>query len=40
MANVIVKYKDNIITEMSSEGTKTLKTSGKYCEDDIIFSYL
>jgi hypothetical protein len=39
MANVIVKYKGSTIAEMSSASTKTLKTSGKYCEDDITVSY-
>ena len=28
MADVTVKYKDNIIAEMSAESTKTLNTSG------------
>lgn len=40
MADVTVKYKGNTIAEMSEEGTKTLKTSGKYCEDDITVSYV
>lgn len=40
MADVTVKYKGSTIAEMSEEGTKTLKTSGKYCEDDITVSYV
>ena len=39
MADVTVKYKDNIIAEMSAESTKTLNTSGQYCEGDISISY-
>lgn len=39
MADVTVKYKGNVIAEMSEESTKTLKTSGKYCEGDISVSY-
>lgn len=39
MADVTVKYKGSTIAEMSEEGTKTLKTSGKYCEGDIEVSY-
>lgn len=40
MADVTVKYKGSTIAEMSEESTKTLKTSGKYCEDDITVSYV
>ena len=39
MANVTVKYKGSTIAEMSEEGTKTLKTSRKYCEGDIAVNY-
>lgn len=39
MADVTVKYKGNTIAEMSAAGTKTLNTSGLYCEDDIEVSY-
>lgn len=31
-----VKYKGQAITTLSGEQTKTLKTSGKYCEADIV----
>ena len=31
-----VKYKGNIIASLSENETKTLKTSGKYCEGDIV----
>ena len=34
--SVNIKYKNNIIAEMTDTGTKTLKTAGKYCEADII----
>ncbi len=40
MADVTVKYKGATLVEMSEEGTKTLKTSGKYCEDNISISYV
>ena len=34
--SVAVKYKGNTIAELTESGTKTLKTSGKYCEADIV----
>lgn len=34
--SVTVKYKGNAIAELTDNGAKTLKTSGKYCEADII----
>ena len=34
--SVTVKYKGNSIAELTENGTKTLQTSGKYCEADII----
>ena len=34
--SVNIKYKNNSIAELSDTGAKTLKTSGKYCEGDII----
>lgn len=40
MADVTVKYKGSTIAELSAEGAKTLKTSGKYCESDITVSYV
>ena len=39
MADLIINYKGNPITELSESGTKTLKTAGKYCEDDIGVEY-
>lgn len=36
MADVSIKYKGSTIAEMSGVSTKTLKTSGTYCEGDII----
>ena len=40
MADVTVKYKDTAIAELSDSGTKTLKTSGKYCEGDVMVEYV
>lgn len=34
--SVNIKYKNNSIAALTDTGTKTLKTSGKYCEADII----
>ena len=34
--SVTVKYKGSAIAELTETGTKTLKTSGKYCEADIV----
>lgn len=31
-----VKYKGSTIAELTESGTKTIKTSGKYCEADIV----
>ena len=39
MADLTIKYKGNPIVELSESGTKTLKTAGKYCEDDISVEY-
>ena len=39
MADVEIKYKGASITALDASGTKTLKTAGKYCEDDIAVSY-
>ena len=39
MADLTIKYKGNPILELSESGTKTLKTAGKYCEDDISVEY-
>lgn len=39
MADVEIKYKGAVIATLDETGTKTLKTSGKYCEDDITVSY-
>ena len=40
MADVTLTYKGSTIAEMNATGTKTLKTSGKYCEGDIGVSYV
>lgn len=34
--SVNIKYKNNSIATLTDTGTKTLKTSGKYCEGDIV----
>ena len=39
MADVEIKYKGASIATLNETGTKTLKTSGKYCESDITVSY-
>ena len=39
MADLTIKFKGNPIVEMTESGTKTLKTAGKYCEDDITVEY-
>lgn len=39
MADVEITYNNNKIVELSESGTKTLKTAGKYCEDDITVIY-
>ena len=40
MADVTLTYKGSTIAEMNDTGTKTLKTSGKYCEGDIGVNYV
>ena len=37
---VVIKYKSSVIASMDVSGTKTLNTSGKYCEDDIEVVYV
>ena len=39
MADLTIKFKGQPIVEMTETGTKTLKTAGKYCEDDISVEY-
>ena len=39
MADVTINYKGGKIAELSDTGSKTVKTSGKYCEGDIEVSY-
>ena len=39
MADLTIKFKGQSIAEMTESGTKTLKTAGKYCEDDISVEY-
>lgn len=38
--SVTIKYKGNQIASMDESGTKTLKTSGKYCEGDFAVDYV
>lgn len=40
MADVTLKYKGATIGELSESGNKTIKTAGKYCEDDILLEYV
>ena len=40
MADLIINYKGQTVLELSESGTKTLKTAGKYCEDDITVGYV
>lgn len=37
--DVAISYKGSSIATMSASGTKTLETSGKYCEGDITVVY-
>lgn len=39
MADVSVSYKGSVITELDDAGSKTLKTSGCYCEGDVTVKY-
>lgn len=39
MADVSIAYKGSVIAEMDADGSKTLKTSGCYCDGDIVVEY-
>lgn len=39
MSDIAINYKGSSIATMDASGTKTLLTSGKYCEADIIVQY-
>lgn len=39
MSDINISYKGESIATMDATGTKTLLTSGKYCEDDIEIEY-
>ncbi len=39
MPDVSISYKNTSIASMSDSGTKTLNTSGKYCDGDIKITY-
>ena len=40
MADVTLTYKGQTIIALSATGNKTIKTAGKYCEDDISLAYV
>ena len=40
MPDIDITYKSTSIATMNDSGTKTLKTSGKYCESDIVVTYV
>lgn len=40
MADVTLTYKGSDILELSDSGSATLKTGGKYCEDDVTVEYV
>ena len=40
MSDITINYKGTSIATMDASGTKTLLTSGKYCEDDIEVVYV
>lgn len=40
MSDVTLSYKGSDILELSDSGSATLKTGGKYCEDDIAVEYV
>lgn len=40
MADLTITYQGNDVVELSDSATKTLKTGGKYCEDDIEVAYV
>ena len=40
MSGVSIKYKGSTIVNISETDSKTLNTRGKYCEEDIIVSYV
>lgn len=40
MADITLTYKGVAIATISASGTKTIETSGKYCEDDITLQYV
>lgn len=37
--DITILYKGSVISTMQTSGTKTLETSGKYCEGDITVVY-
>lgn len=39
MSEIAINYKGSSIATMDASGTKTLLTSGKYCEADIAIVY-
>lgn len=39
MADVSIKYRNEEIASLNNDGTKTLTTQHKYCDDNIIIEY-
>ena len=39
MADVDISYKGDTIAQMNTDGTKTLRTGGCYCEGDVVITY-
>lgn len=40
MPDVTLTYKGQTILELDESGTRNIKLSGKYCEDDIELTYV
>ena len=40
MASITLSYKEQIIAELDGQGTRTLKTAGKFCEADIVLDFV
>ena len=40
MADITLSYKGSTIATLSASGSKTIQTQGKYCEADIVLSYI
>lgn len=40
MASVTLRYKGEVILELDSLGTGTIRTAGRFCEADIELAYI